>query len=338
MSDRDNRSERTFLFGPFRLSTFNRALLEGDRVVRLGSKAIEILIALVERAGELVSKRELVEIAWPNTFVVEANLTVQVAALRRALGEDDTGNQYIVNSPGRGYRFVAPIKVLDGSRSSVEEPVAAIKHNLPAQLTRLVGRAEALQSLKRKLGDGRLLSVVGPPGVGKTSIALRVAETMISNFRHGVWLIDLSSVTNGKLIPSALAFALRAEVPSSDSLSSIATALRYKNLLLLFDNCEHLLDEVALAVDGVLRVAANVSVLTTSREPLRIEGEQVFRLPALDVPPLARIGSKEALVYPAIQLFFERAVAIVNDLKLSDADVAVRQHGFAVGSMAIRLR
>src|ERR1700741_5467639 len=112
MPDRNDRPERTFLFGPFRLSTSKRILIEGDRVIRLGGKAIEILIALVERAGELVSKHELLEIAWPDTFVVEANLTVQVAALRRALGEDDNANQYIVNSPGRGYRFVAPIKVL----------------------------------------------------------------------------------------------------------------------------------------------------------------------------------------------------------------------------------
>ena len=323
MSDRDNRSERTFLFGPFRLSTFNRALLEGDRVVRLGSKAIEILIALVERAGELVSKRELVEIAWPNTFVVEANLTVQVAALRRALGEDDTGNQYIVNSPGRGYRFVAPIKVLDGSRSSVEEPVAATKHNLPAQLTRLVGRAEALQSLKRKLGDGRLLSVVGPPGVGKTSIALRVAETMISHFRHGVWLIDLGSINSGSLVASALASALPVEVRSSDILSGITEALRYKHLLLLFDNCEHLIDETTMIVGEVLRVAEEAKVMTTSREPLRIEGEQVFRLSPLNVPPLvANFRPMDLLTYPAVQLFFERAAAVVNDFEVKEADAA----------------
>ncbi|MBA1764337.1 winged helix-turn-helix domain-containing protein, partial [Escherichia coli] len=92
-------SERTYLFGPFRLSASKRTLFEGDRVVRLGSKAIEILIALVEHAGELVGKNQLVELAWPDTHVVDANLTVQVAALRRALGEDETANQYIVNSP-----------------------------------------------------------------------------------------------------------------------------------------------------------------------------------------------------------------------------------------------
>ncbi|TYO66297.1 hypothetical protein FXV83_12265 [Bradyrhizobium hipponense] len=323
MSDRDNRPERTFLFGPFRLSTSKRVLLEGDRVVRLGGKAIEILIALVERAGELVSKRELVEIAWPDTFVVEANLTVQVAALRRALGEDDTANQYIVNSPGRGYRFVAPLKVLEEGRAGFDQPASPEAHNLPAQLTRLVGRAEALQAVKRKLTDGRLVSIVGPPGVGKTAIALQLAETMLSQFRHGVWLIDLGSIADASLIPSVIASALPIDVRSSDMLSGIAAALRYKNLLLVFDNCEHLIDGAAAAIRELLRGSGDIKALITSREPLRIEGEQVFRLPPLEVPPMAAtLGAKDVSSYPAVQLFVERAAAIVNGFELTDANAA----------------
>jgi predicted ATPase len=323
MSTRDNRPERTFLFGPFRLSTSKRVLFEGGRVVRLGSKAIEILIALIERAGELVSKRELVEIVWPDTFVVEANLTVQVAALRRALGEDDAANQYIVNSPGRGYRFVAPIKVLEDERPLLAQPAFHDAHNLPAQLTRLVGRADALQSIEQKLTDGRLLSIVGPPGVGKTSIALQLAETMLPRFQHGVWLVDLSSINDPSLIPSVIASALPIDVRSSDNLSGIAAALRYKNLLLVFDNCEHLIEGAAAAVGDLLRVAGGIKVLTTTREPLRIEGEQVFRLPPLEVPPTATaLGSKDTLAYPAVQLFVERAAAIVNDFELTDANAA----------------
>jgi predicted ATPase/DNA-binding winged helix-turn-helix (wHTH) protein len=317
------RPERTFLFGPFRLSPSKRVLFEGDRVVRLGGKAIEILIALVERAGELVSKRELVAIAWPDTFVVEANLTVQMAALRRALGEDDAANQYIVNSPGRGYRFVAPIKALEEESPAVEQPPLPEAHNLPVQLTRLVGRAETLQSLKRKLTDDRLVSIVGPPGVGKTSIALGLAETMLPQFQHGVWLVDLGAVTDASLMSSAIASALPIDVRSSDTLSGISAGLRYKNLLLIFDNCEHLIESAAAAVGELLRGAGDIKVLTTSREPLRIEGERVFRLPPLEVPPTeTALEAKEALVYPAVQLFVERAAAIVNDFELTDANAA----------------
>ncbi|WP_050401769.1 ATP-binding protein [Bradyrhizobium embrapense] len=321
MPDRDDRPERTFLFGPFRLSTSKRVLLEGERVIRLGSKAIEILIALVERAGELVSKRELVEIAWPDTFVVEANLTVQVAALRRALGEDDNANQYIVNSPGRGYRFVAPIKVLEEERPAIDQAATQAAHNLPAQLNRLVGRAEALRSMRQKLADSRLLSIVGPPGVGKTSVALRLAEAMLPQFQHGVWLIDLGSIADASLISSVIASALPIDARSSDVLPGIAAALRYKSLLLVFDNCEHLIDGASAAIGELLRGAGGIKVLTTSREPLRIDGEQVFRLPPLEVPPIGvSLGPKDALGYPAVQLFVERAAAIVNDFELTEAN------------------
>lgn len=321
MSKSDTKPERTFLFGPFRLSTSRRVLFEGDHVVRLGSKAVEILIALVERAGELVGKRELVGMAWPNTHVVEANLTVQVAALRRALGEDESANQYIVTSPGRGYRFVAPIRVLSEDDPDASEPLARERHNLPAQLTRLIGRAETLQAVTRKLSDERLLSIVGPPGVGKTAFALRVAEAMIPQFQHGVWLVDLGSITNASAIPSAIASALPIEVRSSDILSGIAAALRYKNLLLVFDNCEHLIDGAASAVSALLHGAVGVKVIATSREPLRIEGEDVWRLAPLDIPP-ADAESGNVMNYPAVQLFVERAAAIVNDFKLTESDAS----------------
>src|SRR5262249_43833407 len=156
----NRNSEHIYLFGPFRLLASTRVLLDGNRVVRLGSRAMEILIALVERAGELVSKRELMEIVWPNISVVEANLAVHVAALRRALGENDSENQYIVNSPGRGYRFVAPIRIAEKVVTAAEQSSTPVLHNLPVQLIRLVGRSDLLKDLQDQMRACRLLSLV----------------------------------------------------------------------------------------------------------------------------------------------------------------------------------
>ena len=173
-------TDRVITFGPFRLFTRERCLLEGDRPVRLGSRALDILLALLAHPGEQLSKFDLMRIVWPDTVVVEANLSVQVAALRRALGDGDAGSRYIVNIPGRGYRFVAPVTLGEASQFLAPSPAACTRpHNLPAQLTRLVGRDEIVEALVQRLATRRLLTIVGPGGVGKTAVALAVAERLI---------------------------------------------------------------------------------------------------------------------------------------------------------------
>src|SRR5262249_32969037 len=160
--------------GPFRLLPTQRLLLEGDKPVRLGSRALDILVALVERAGEVVNKNELIARAWPGTFVDESNLKFQVGALRRRLG---SGNRYLVIIPGGGYSFVAPVAAADGPRQS-PPPAAAAEHanNLPANLTRMIGRAETVEALAGRVPRQPLITIVGPGGIGKTSVALAVAE------------------------------------------------------------------------------------------------------------------------------------------------------------------
>src|SRR5262245_18179275 len=157
------------LFGPFRLLVRERALFDDDKPVRLGSRAMEVLVALVERAGELVTKRELIRIVWPGTVVVEANLTVHIAGLRRALGEGQTANRYIINVPGRGYRFVAPVTVVDKEALSGRIAVTtSLQHNLPPHSTRLIGRERIVDELQRCCLAERLVTIVGPGGIGKT--------------------------------------------------------------------------------------------------------------------------------------------------------------------------
>ena len=169
--------ERAISFGPFRLLPDRRLLLDGDKPVRLGSRALDVLIALVEHPGEVVGKDELMARVWPDTFVEEGNLKFQVGALRRTLGG---GNRYLVNIPGRGYCFVASVALADGPRQSPLQAAATEHaHNLPAQLTRLVGRADIVSRLAGLLPRQRFLTIVGPGGIGKTSVALAVAEALI---------------------------------------------------------------------------------------------------------------------------------------------------------------
>jgi predicted ATPase/DNA-binding winged helix-turn-helix (wHTH) protein len=348
--------ERAVSFGPFRLLTDRRLLLEGEKPVRLGSRALDILVALVEHPGEVVGKNELIARVWPNTIVEESNLKFQISALRRTLGG---GNRYLLNVPGRGYCFIAPVTRTEQPKSVAPQATATeAGHNLPAHLTRLIGRADTVSRLARQLAAQRLLTIVGPGGIGKTSVALAVAEALITTYEHGVWLIDLAPYGDPRLVPTALADALGLEIHSEDPLPRLLDVLRDRRSLLVLDNCEHVIDAAAALAVAVLRSAPKVQILATSREPLRIEGEHVHRLAALASPPASlSLSAEEALRFPAAQLFAERAAASLDEFELSDANApivadicskldgialaielaAARVHAFGVRGVAARL-
>ena len=277
-------------FGPYRLLAGQRLLLEGDKPVRLGGRAFDILTALVERAGEVVGKDELIAQVWPGTFVDEANLKIQVSALRRALGDGQGDNRYVVNVVGRGYNFVAPIREEERARAFPPPPIAPVTpHNLPFATTRLIGREEVATALAAQLSSQRLVTVAGPGGVGKTTIALAVAERMMGAYEHGVWMVDLAPLTDPRLVPSAVANVLRLETRSEDLLPALVAALRDSRMLLLLDNCEQVIEAAAELVAAVLSGAPGVTILATSREPLRVSGERVHRLGPLNSPPSRRL-------------------------------------------------
>lgn len=198
-----------FLFGPFRLVPAQHLLLGGDVRVRLSSPTCVILTALVERAGELLTRQELMGRAWPQTPVDEANLQVQIVTLRRVLGEGQQGRRYIATVGGRGYQFVAPVerKSLQTGLASPEHSVH-VAHNIPVALTRPIGRSATTRALVEQMSRARLLTVTGPGGIGKTTVALDVARAVVEAARHDVWFVDLSTLSNADVVLQAVAHAV----------------------------------------------------------------------------------------------------------------------------------
>src|SRR5580658_1614556 len=309
-------------FGPFRLLSARRLLLEGDRPVRLGSRAFDILAALVERAGEVVGIEELIARVWPATFVDEANLKIQVSALRRALGDGQGDNRYVATVVGRGYNFVAPLRKEEPPQTAPAPKFAPVApHNLPFAATRMIGRDETAAALATQLARQRLVTVVGPGGIGKTTVALAVAERLIGGYEHGVWMVDLAPLRDPGLVPSAVATVLGVEVRTEDPLAALVAALRDRRVLLLLDTCGYVIDAAAGLAAAVLSGASGVDVLATSREPLGVQGEHVHRLRPLSSPePSSGLTATEAAAFPAVQLFVERVTAIVEDFALTDAN------------------
>lgn len=273
--------------------------------VRLGSRAMDLLIALVDRAGTLVSGEQLMREVWPETHVVEGNLTVNMATLRRALRDGKDGRRYIVNTPGRGYYFVEPVKVVSCSGAhTIEVP----HHNVPTRLTRLVGRDPMYCDLARQLTRERLATLSGPAGVGKSSAANAAAEILIPAHRDGVWWVDFGADTEPDQVTGAIAAVLGCDAKSSDLLDTLIAFLQDKQLLLVLDNCDRVIEGAASLAITLLKAAPLVRVLTTSREPLRIEGEYVHQVLPLAGPPADHsITQVQALRFPAVELFAERA-------------------------------
>ncbi|QBX42347.1 transcriptional regulator [Pseudomonas fluorescens] len=307
-------------FGPYRIQPGKRLLLEGEQPLRLGRRAMDILLILLAHAGDVVSKQQLIAGVWPDSVVEDINLRVHMAALRKALGDGQGGQRYIVTVAQRGYSFVAPIRL-----QSIEQHTCAetgTRHNLPLRRTRMIGRQPLVDSLIRQLPRQRCITLVGPGGIGKTTVALRVAEQMIGHYRDGIRLLDLSPINDARMICSHLAALLDVVPHDNDPLTHLVNALRERQMLLVIDNCEHLIDAMALLSESILRGAPQVHILATSRESLRAEGEYVQRLESLDYPPpIAVLDRAQALSFSALQLFAERALAAHEGFELSDAEL-----------------
>ena len=324
MRQADCSARSEIRFDSFRLFPARRLLLDGDTPVRIGSRALDLLIALINRHGELVSKAELVAKIWPGTFVEESNLKVQIGALRRSLGDGLSGRRYISTITGRGYSFVAPIIIRsDEARVAVREhSVAQCLHNMAGPLCCPVGFDEVTARISERLAHHRLVTLVGPGGVGKTTAALTAAARTTSHFENGIWFVDLAAISDAQRLPEAIASAVIPGGPCLAWTAELVSFLRMKRMLMVLDNCEHLIAHVADLVPQMLRAAPEVHVLATSREPLSVNGENLCHIRPLALPPCSHeLTAAAALQYPAIQLFVERAADVLGGFELRDADV-----------------
>jgi len=312
-------NQQALSFGSFEVRPAERVLTEDGRPVPLGARALDLLVLLVERAGQVVAKDELIAKAWPSAVVEEATLRVHIAALLRHLHEGRAGQRYIVNVTGRGYSFVAPVEAVHRA-GPAPTPAPQAAPGLPLPAVRLVGRDPTVAALAAKLRLRRFVTLVGPGGVGKTVVALQAALAVAAHVEAAVF-VDLAPVQQPALVPSALASALGLPARQDDPSGELAAHLAGRRLLLLLDSCEHVVDAVAQLSSCIFAHAPQVHILATSREPLRCSGEWVTRLGPLELPPAdGPLAAAEAAAWPALQLFAERAAAAADSFQLDDAN------------------
>ena len=298
--------QTTHRFGRFEVLATQRQILCDGQPLTVGARAFDVLLALLAHPGKLVTKDALLDQAWPGLVVEEANVHVQISQLRKLLGADAIGTV-----AGLGYRFTLP---LAGGPT---------RHNLPAERTPFVGRDAALAEARLRLAHTRLLTLIGIGGTGKTRLALKLAEQSLGDALEAVWWVDLAPVESGEQLAPAVAQAIGCTVAAGSAVTdALVSQLGQADILLVLDNCEHLLDAVAALADTLLAAAPGLRLLATSREALDLAGETVLPVRPLDIPP-AGAAPGLALQTESVRLFARRAQAASPGLELEGDNVVI---------------
>ena len=300
-------------FGRIQIRPVERQLWIDGQPAVLGARAFDLLLVLAERRGHTVSKSELMDLVWSGLVVEENNLAVQVSTLRRLLGP-----QTIATIPGRGYRFTL---LADDETGLPAVSTSPRRSPLPAAPASIIGRADDLDALGTLWSEQRLVTVLGAGGIGKTTLALSAAHRQSADGQAIAW-VELASLTDAALIPNAIAQALDLPMGPGDAMSALLTSIRPVQARLVLDNAEHLIDAVAQIADRLLAAAAGLRLLVTSQAPLKVDGEWLFRVDALSLPP-ADATPAQALRHGAVALFDERAHAADRRFVLDDGNVAL---------------
>ncbi len=278
----------------------------------LGRRGFEIVVVLIQAAGQLVTKDDLMDRVWPGAIIGENTLQVHISAVRKALGPD---RAMLKTNFGRGYRLLGDWKPRDaGVPGEADEgdaetrPAAQpVRSNFPAASGALVGRTVSLLHLQTLLSAYRAVTLVGPGGIGKTALALDVGRSLLGDLNGNVWLAELASLSDPALVPSVAAGVLGLRLGGDEiTAQSVARGIGDARMLLVLDNCEHVINAAARLAESVVRLCPRAIVLATSRESLRIDGEYVYRVPPLDVPPEQQADPANILAHSAVQLFAAR--------------------------------
>ena len=292
------------VFGEFRLDLVDGALWRRQERLSLRPKSLAVLEHLVRNVGRLVTKDELLDVVWADTHVGEAVLKACVAEIRHLLDDRAAEPQFIETAPRRGYRFIGAVGV----------------GNLPRPRTSFIGREHEVRAVAHQLSMSRLVTLHGPPGTGKSRLAMRVARELLPEQMHGAWWIDVAAVSEpGRILPMVTGVTGIRDQPGQPPLEALVDALHERRLLLVFDNCEHLVDECAALADALLGDCPHVTVLATSREPLRVPGEVVHYVPPLSMPDEAA-PAREILSSEAVRMFIDRAQAASPSFAPSEED------------------
>jgi predicted ATPase/DNA-binding winged helix-turn-helix (wHTH) protein len=315
MTELATQTRDVLSFGPFSLVTSERLLTKDGAEVELGGRALDLLLKLVAHPNQPIGKRQLLAEVWPDLTVGESSLRFHMANLRKALGDGRDGARYITTFSGRGYCFVAPLSRAGPPMATSLEAVT----NLPLRPP-LIGREEELTDVVALLGKERLVTIVGPGGVGKTRLAIASGWASASAYRDGVWLIDLAPLSDPSLVVSAVATALDLARGATElSAALIASAIVGRRLLLILDNCEHLVGAAAELAEALVQGVPSLTILATSQEGLRLDTERVYRLDPLALPPPDAI---DVAGYGAVALFAQRALAADRRFDMSEANAA----------------
>jgi predicted ATPase/DNA-binding winged helix-turn-helix (wHTH) protein len=290
-----------FSFGRTQVSRSRRELIHHGKIVPLPERPFDLLLALVDARGSTVSKDRMMALLWPGRVVEENTIEAQVSVLRRALGED---RAWIRTISGNGYQFTGDVT---DDRSAIVNPhhSSSPMIGLPAVMSELIGRNPVLLEIVDLAKSHRLITLVGVGGVGKTRLAIEAARSLAARFSDGVCLVDLAPTKSPEFLPMTIARALGFPPgEGTPSLERISPVLQDRQILILFDNCEHIVDCAARMVETILRSIPDAVVIATSREALRLPGECIYRVPSLDVP--LDDDAYEIEDYGATLLFKER--------------------------------